>query len=208
MTSTEPLIELDDGIDGAEQLAQVVPRLGELVARVQPGDLPLATPCAAWTTRDLLNHVVGGALMFAEAFGGAPVRDISGRLPDVVGDDPMGAFERAVAAFGAAAERPGAMERVLHVPYGAMTGRTFLRFAAFDLLVHTWDLGTTLGLEVDAPAELVTPIDTFARRVLGGWIRDGVNFGPEVPAAPGASPLERLVAFTGRSVVPAAGHHR
>lgn len=191
--------ELDDGVDGAAQLGRVVPCLADLVATVQPADLRASTPCAGWTTRDLLNHVVGGAEMFAGALRGGPVHDISGRLPDVVGDDPATALGRAVERFGAAAESPGAAERVLELPWGAMTGRTFLRFAAFDLLVHSWDLATTLDEPLDPPDELVVEIDEFARRVLDGWDRDGVSFWAPTPASEDAPPLDRLVAYTGRT---------
>lgn len=192
--------ELDDGVDGGAQLEQVVPRIGALVANVGPEDLDAPTPCAGWTIRDLLNHVVGGATMFADAFTGAPVRDISGRLPDVVGDDPVAAFEVAVARFGAGAASPGAMERVLPLPFGAMTGKTFLRFVAFDLMTHTWDLATALGEPHSVPDDLVDEVDGFARRVLDGAPRDGRSFGPARPAPPLAGPLEQLVALTGRDV--------
>lgn len=200
MTDLRPDLELDDGVDGGAQLGEVVPRLGALVAQVRPADMSLATPCAGWTTRDLLNHVVGGAVMFAGAFAGAPLQDISGRLPDVVGDDPSGAFGAAAEHFGIAAQQPGAMERVLPLPWGPMTGKTFLRFAAFDLLVHAWDLSTTLEAELDVPDELVTEVDDFARRVLTAWPRDDVNFRAASPDPAGATPLERLVAFTGRTI--------
>lgn len=194
------LVELDDGIDGGEQLAVIVPLLGSLVARTRPRDLGLSTPCASWTTRDLLNHVVGGALMFADAFGGGPVEDISGRLPDVIGDDPLGAFEAAAGRFGAAVQGPGAMERVLRLPYGPMTGQTFLRFVAFDLLVHSWDLAATLGHEAELADELVLEVTAFARHVLDGWTRDGVNFSEAVTPPAGAGPLEQLAAYSGRRV--------
>ncbi|CAN5897839.1 TIGR03086 family metal-binding protein [soil metagenome] len=192
-------LDLDDGVDGGAQLAVIVPLLGSLVADVRSGDLGRSTPCASWTTRDLLNHVVGGASMFAEAFSGGPISDISGRMPDVIGGDPFVAFEAAAGRFGAAAEGPGAMEQVFDLPYGPMTGKTFLRFAAFDLLVHGWDLATTLGRDVDVPGELTEEVDTFARHVLEPWTRDGINFTDQTPPAVGASPLQRLIAYTGRT---------
>src|SRR5690606_31719409 len=84
MTVVEPHLRLDgDGVDGGAQLARILPVLGGLIAQVGPTEMRLATPCDGWSTRDLLNHVIGGAAMFADAFGGAPLHDISGRLPDV-----------------------------------------------------------------------------------------------------------------------------
>jgi uncharacterized protein (TIGR03086 family) len=196
--SASSALDLDDGVDGGAQLDVVVPVLGALVAQVRPGDLSLSTPCASWTTRDLLNHLVGGATMYADAFAGGPVEDISGRMPDAIGDDPLAAFEAAAGRFGEGTQAPGAMERVLPLPYGPMTGRTFLRFASFDLLVHSWDLATTLGTEVDVPDDLVVEVEAFAHQVLGPWPRDGVNFADEAPTSPDATALDRLVAYTGR----------
>lgn len=199
MTVVDPRLQLDDGVDGGAQLEQILPGLGALVAQVGPAEMQLSTPCDGWSTRDLLNHVIGGALMFADAFGGAPLRDISGRLPDIVGDDPGGAFGGAVEQFGAAAQQPGAMERVLPLPVGAMSGQTFLRFAAFDLTVHSWDLATTLGAPLDLPDDLVVEVDRFAHLVLDPWERDGINFQARTTHHRDANALERLVAFTGRN---------
>lgn len=200
MSTTLLIFEPGDGSHGGEQLGQVVPLLGGLVGQVTPADLRLSTPCGAWTTADLLNHVVGGAEMFAGALQGGPLHDISGRCPDVIGLDPAGAFGRAGEAFGAATQAPGAMERILPLPFGTMTGETFLRFAAFDLLVHGWDLARTLDADLVVPDELVDEVEAFAHQVLGGVPRDGVNFGPAADAPPGASRMEQLVAFTGRKV--------
>ncbi|HSL58351.1 MAG TPA: TIGR03086 family metal-binding protein [Acidimicrobiales bacterium] len=197
--------ELHDGIDGADQLGRVVPCLADLVATVRPADLRASTPCEGWTTRDLLNHVVGGAEMFAGALQGGPVHDISGRLPDVVGDDPAGALGRAVERFGSAAESPGAADRVLPLPWGPMTGRTFLRFAAFDLLVHSWDLAVALDQPFDPPDDLVVEVEGFAHHVLDGWARDGVTFSAPAPPPDDAAPIDRLVAYTGRTVGVPAG---
>jgi uncharacterized protein (TIGR03086 family) len=81
-----------------------------------------------------------------------------------------------------------------------MTGRTFLRFVAFDLMIHTWDLARALGEPPAVPDDLVGEVDGFARRVLDGAPRDGRSFGPARLAPPQAGPLEQLVALTGRDV--------
>ncbi len=198
MSTAELHFEPSDGVDEGALLGEVVPRLAAAIASVRPDDLAAPSPCEAWSTRDLLNHVIGGAAMFAEAFGGAPVLDISGRLPDVVGDDPMPAFERSAGAFGAAVGQPGAMDVVLELPFGPMTGRAFLRFAAFDLLVHTWDIASVTGHEVDVPDEVVAAAFTTAQQVLGTVPRSELLCGDAVEAPEGATPLEQLVAYAGR----------
>ncbi|UDY34554.1 TIGR03086 family metal-binding protein [Dermatobacter hominis] len=199
MTTTTIPFDLDDGVDGGAQLQQVVPRLGAAIASVQPADLGRRTPCAEWTVRDLLNHVIGGAEMFSDAFGGGPVQDISGRLPDVIGDDPTAAFGRAAERFGAATQQPGAMERVLELPFGPMTGRTFLRFVAFDLIVHTWDITTVTGAVVpELPDDLLLEVEAFAHTVLDPLPRVDLLCAAAVDVADDAPPLDRIVAFSGR----------
>jgi len=198
VSNDELRFELDDGVDGGAQLQVVVPALGAAIATVRPEHMDRPTPCAAWTTRDLLNHIIGGATMFADAFGGAPVLDISGRLPDVVGDDPNGAFGAAAARFGAALEQPGVADRVLDLPFGPMTVGTFLRFVAFDLTVHTWDVASVTGASVDLPDDMVRDIDAFAHLVLESVPRTELLCGPPAQAPAGATPLERLVAYSGR----------
>lgn len=193
-TGADPL----DGIDGGAQLQQVVPRLGLAIATVEAADMGRRTPCAEWTTRDLLNHIIGGAEMFADAFGGAPVRDISGRMVDVIGDDPTAAFERAAGRFGESTQQPGAMERVLELPFGSMTGRAFLRFVAFDLIVHTCDVASVTGATVEFPDELIAEVDAFAHQVLDPLPRSDLLCAEPVAASDDATPLERLIAYSGR----------
>jgi uncharacterized protein (TIGR03086 family) len=190
--------EFSGDADGATQLGHVVPALGAAIAGVRPTDMGLPTPCAAWTTRDLLNHVIGGAEMFSDAFGGAPVRDISGRLPDVVGDDPAAAFERAAGRFGAAIEQPGALDVVLELSFGTMTGRTFLRFVAFDLIVHTWDIASVTGASVELPDDVVREATSFAHQVFDDVPRSDLLCADPVVAPDDVTPLQRLVAFSGR----------
>ena len=76
----------------------------------------------------------------------------------MIGHDPAAAFERAAQAFGEATQAPGAMTQILPLPFGTMTGETFLRFAAFDLLVHSWDLARTLDVDLEVPDALVDEV--------------------------------------------------
>jgi uncharacterized protein (TIGR03086 family) len=103
--------------------------------------------------------------------------------------------------FGTAIQQPGATERVLDLPFGAMTVGTFLRFVAFDLTVHAWDVASVTGTTVELPGDLLDEIDAFAHVVLDAVPRDDLLCGPAVEAPADATPLERLVAFSGRECV-------
>lgn len=133
-----------------------------LVANVEPQQLSAPTPCAEWDVRGLIGHFVGGAGMFAAAFRGeAPNIDPDAPMPDLLGDDPLGAFDAALGQFNAAIDQPGAMDRTITLPFGQM------------------------------PAPMV---------LISREMRNGDTFAEEVTVRAQATPIEQLVAFTGRNV--------
>jgi uncharacterized protein (TIGR03086 family) len=69
----------------------------------------------------------------------------------------------------------------------------------FDLLVHCWDLATATGQPFDPPADAVEHGLQTAQMMISPELRGG-PFGTEVTAPSRATPIERLVAFTGRTV--------
>ena len=95
---------------------------------------------------------------------------------------------------------PGAMDRTIATPMGEMPGGSFARFVAFDGTAHGWDLARGTGLTYELPPAVVDAVDEFARGALTDEMRDGDTFkqATEVPVS--ATPLERLVAFSGRSL--------
>lgn len=180
-----------------EQLDTLIPIFCELAEQVGPGDLDRATPCEQWQVRDLLNHIGGGAPVFAALFRGEDARPFPDE--DQLGDDPGGAVRRALEEFDAAVRTPGALERTVQSPFGAMPGDTFARLAAFDLSMHCWDLARALGSELALDEQLVDEIDAFARAALTPELRGPGTFGPERQAPPDAPPLDHLAAFAGRA---------
>ena len=180
-----------------EQLDTTIPTLGHLVKGVRADQLDNITPCGKWAVRDLLGHLAGGLTSCGAAFrAGTPV-DTTPR-PDLLGDDPGSAFAAVAADFDAVLRAPGVMERAVELPFGEIPAPVFLRFLAFDLMVHSWDLATATGQQYAPPDELVAAADAFARQGVAPEMRDGDTFAAEVDAPADASPLERLVAFSGR----------
>src|ERR1700704_11418 len=117
--------------------------LRDLVAHVKPEQLSSPTPCADWDVRGLISHFVGGAGMFAAAFNGDAVAiDPDAPMPDLLGDDPLAAFDTAIAKFDTAVDQPGAMQLTITLPFGQLPAPMVLELLKFDLLVHCWDLAT------------------------------------------------------------------
>lgn len=182
-------------MEAIEQLDALIPELTRLAQGTSPAQLDAPTPCEEWRIRDLFGHLIGGATTFAAAVRG----DEPGPVPEPADDSMAATVVSAAAELDAAFRGPGALERTVSTPFGDMPGEVFLRILAFDVLMHEWDLATATGQQLSIPDDVVAEIDAFARASVSPEMRAPGLFGPEVEPAPGASPLERLVAFSGRT---------
>ena len=183
-------------MDVLAQWDVVIPELKRLASKTSPEQLDEQTPCTEWKVRDLFGHLLGGATMFAAMVRG----DDPPAAPPSPSDEELGAATVAAADdIHNAFKTPGALDRTLATPLGEMTGDAFARLLAFDVLMHSWDLATATGQTVDVPDDVVGEITSYARQVVGPELRQPGVFGPEVAAPDYATPLERLVAFSGRT---------
>jgi uncharacterized protein (TIGR03086 family) len=185
-------------MEPVEQLEHIVPVLTALVDRIDPAQLNDPTPCDHFTVHDVLDHMMVGGGTFASMFRGEEPAEIT--APPVYGRVPSAEFATAMNGLLAAMQTPGAMDRTLSTPIGEMPGSDFARFVAFDGTVHAWDLATAAGLTFELPDEVVDAVDGFARGALSDAMRDGDTFKNATDAPESATKLERLVAFSGRSL--------
>jgi uncharacterized protein (TIGR03086 family) len=162
------------------------------VASVPAGRWENPSPCAGWTARDVVRHVIDGHGIFLGQVG----RDL-GSIPSV-DDDPVAAFDATRRIVLADLEDPARAKE----EYDGFFGRTSFeaaidRFMAFDLLVHGWDLARAAGLDdrLD-PAEVKLQIEQAPS--FGEPLRSSGACGPELQAPAGADEQTRLLAFLGR----------
>ncbi|MUL41696.1 TIGR03086 family protein [Streptomonospora sp. PA3] len=150
------------------------------------------TPCAGWTARDLLRHMIDNHTNAAGHVG------IELELSESVEDAPVAAWHEARTA----------LEKVLDDPsqagkeYDGYFGRTSLAatvndFLGFDLLVHSWDLARATGQDETLPADELDRVFEMARGLGDNLRMEGVC-GPEVGVPETASEQDRLLAFLGR----------
>jgi uncharacterized protein (TIGR03086 family) len=183
----------------ADELEYQITTIHDLIANTEPDQFENQTPCAKWTVRDLMNHMVGGGTMFGMALKGETV-DMDGPMPDLLGDDATAAWYKAAQAFCEGADSPGARERMVTLPFATLPGQVVVDIAKFDLLVHAWDLAQSTDQPFDPPADVVEPAMASAQMIIAPPARDGDTFADEVTPPADATELQRLVAFTGRSV--------
>jgi uncharacterized protein (TIGR03086 family) len=182
-------------MDPRTQLDQILPLLKELVAPLDAAQLDASTSCDKFAVRNVLEHMIGGATMFAAAFRGE-----SPGAPSTDDTDVVTAFPTAMDSLRDAVNASGALERTIAAPFGDVPGETFARFVAMDGLVHGWDIATATGQSYNPPADVVAAVDAFTRQAISEGMRDGDTFAAAVDPPAGASQLVQLVAFTGRRV--------
>ena len=119
--------------DPVAMLERAVAATEAIVAGVRSDQMDLATPCTDWTVRDVIDHVVKG-----NAWAVANLASESGSAPrpggDMVGNDPAAAFAASSAQMVAAFKAPGALAKMLDLPFGRMPGTAFAGFRMGDLL--------------------------------------------------------------------------
>lgn len=181
-----------------EQLDELEPLLGHVASAITPDDLDSPTPCANFTVRGVLAHMIGGATQFAAAFRGEAPPDVPADIAE--GPDVVARAGSALAGLMGAIRAPGALDRTVAAPFGEMPGDAFARFVVLDGLVHGWDLATATHQTYEPSDTLVAEVDAFAHQAIAPAMRDGDTFANAVEPPVGAMPIQRLAAFTGRSV--------
>lgn len=169
------------------------------VSAVRHDQLGLATPCAEWTVRQLINHVLIGNLLFVSLATGTPPPD---RTADLVGDDHVVSFRDSLARLSAAFSEPGFPGRPVLTPDGEGTGAVLASMRCTEFMVHSWDLAKATAQSTDLDHELAERVlaamrtSSLLARVRG----EGGPVGEQQPAPDGANPADRLAAFMGRAV--------
>lgn len=157
-----------------------------------------STPCEGWDVRALLNHVIGGNLMFGAAVAGEGP-DWSTRENDRVGNDLHAAFDRSAAQV---TERFAALDLVanpsVELPFGTFPVSAAVAVHFVDVLVHGWDLAHATGQDPTLEPELChAALKIVASYPAESW-GELKFFASQVPVEDGAPPHERLVATLGR----------
>ena len=148
--------------------------------------LDAPTTCDKWDVRMLMNHMLQTQRYFVGSARGENVA-LTPDPPDLLSGDPCSDFKQArdetLQTFGA----PGTIEK---------TGPA-LGIAFSDQLLHGWDLAVSTGQDATMPDGLPEAAYGMIHGRFTDEQRKGV-FKPEVVVGTGASPQEKLLAYTGR----------
>lgn len=183
----DPLTRLRAGVDQARPIISAI--------TTDRYDLP--TPCSEWNVRQLINHMIGGLVMFRDV-GTAGEADPALFGADLIGVDATASFDAAGAAALEAWSAEGKMEGTAKLPFGEFPAAFALQLPAMDMVVHGWDLAKATGQEVDWDGGLVAETRAFCEATFTTAEFRGNDFAPAVEVDGDADDLSRLVAFLGR----------
>ena len=156
----------------------------ELLEHVTPEQMTLPTVNDEWDVRALINHLVVGNQWPVQALKSGSAPRPSG---DAIGDrSPRDAYAESAQALLAAFAEPGALDRVVQMPFGEMSGMALAGLRFNDAIAHAWDLAQATGQETDIAPELCEIALTMARQRLEGRERSQTPFKESVPVPAGA----------------------
>ena len=184
----DPLTRLRAGIEQAE----------EVISQIDPGQYDQPTPCTEWNVGQVINHMIGALAMFRDVAAHGEV-DPALFSQDLIGDDAVKSLLTAGDAAVTGWAAPGKMDGMAKLPFGEFPAVFALQLPAMDMLVHSWDLATATGQQVNWNPDLVEDTRGFCEATFTSAEFRGDDFAPPVMVADDADELSKLVAFMGRT---------
>lgn len=169
------------------------------VAGVGDDQWKTASPCEGWDVRELVNHIVSGNFWAGELAQGKTIEEVGDRLDgDVLGADPVSAYDESARAASEAFHAPGAMEAPCAVSYGPVPGEVYAGHRFLDVLVHGWDVAKATGQDTALPPDLVEACWAVVEPQKDLLLGSGM-FGADHTSPSGADRQTALLTLLGRT---------
>lgn len=185
----------------AELFTSVLDRLAGVVD-VRGDRLTGPTPCTGYSVAELRTHALGWLQFFAAALSdpaaGSPRPDPEAF--DLAEGESAGDVVRHALADIRHAVADDVAGQMVTMSSSRMAGDGVLAMALGEYIIHAWDLATATGQPYSAPDAAVGPAHEFLEGMVSPQFRGPESgfFGEEVPVSHDASPLDRLLGFSGR----------
>ena len=183
-------------MDPVANLRTTAATMQQLLAGLEQDQLKLSTPCAEWDVADLADHVVANLLNSFAHWAGTDVA----HEPCPIAAELAARYRAAVQVVLDTYTAPGVLDKTFSTPLGDAPGAMLLSVCFADQLTHVWDLSRALGVDVDVPDQLAEDALAVWGAFISDPLRNGSTFAAAGDPGPGAPALDRVAAFTGRTI--------
>ncbi len=190
---------LPDG-DPRASFAKAVAHARVVLGQLDDTNATRPSPCPEWAAGELGAHLVA-VLDRIEVVG--QMGDVNA-MPTLADGSPS----EFASLFAASAERvhgvwsdDALLAAIVTVPWGQIPGAIAMAVYTAEVMTHTWDLATALGVAVDWDEDVAAAALATVQFGLPASARgDDVPFGAVVPTADDAPSIVKLAAWMGRAV--------
>lgn len=185
-----------------ELFLQADAALRSVIDRLTPEQLELPAP-ADWTprpnptVRDILaDHARDEAWLPAVLFGRTIDEVGDSYEGDLLGDEPVAAYDRLNDLATAAVNTDLDPEQTVHLSYGDFALAEYLQHVSIYRAFQAWSIARLVGIDFSLPADLVESLWEQIGPQIEDWRAMGV-FGAEVPVPSDADRETQLLGKTG-----------
>ena len=178
-----------DPLSSAEATLAICQRVLRGVAEA---DYHKPTVCTEFDVTQLADHLIGSVTYLCAAAGAEP-----GAGPDT---SPLEARVATAAQVTLEAWHTRGLDGEIKVGPHEMPAGAALGILSIEFLVHAWDFAQATGQQVVVSDEVARHVLGVARQIITPEARGGGSFADPVETGPDAGLLDRLIAFTGRSI--------
>jgi uncharacterized protein (TIGR03086 family) len=153
-------------------------------------DLGAPTPCTEFTVGQLEAHLLASLSSLTSLAGSTIVPSKTGDLESRIAD----AAQQAVETW---TER--GLEGTVQAGPQELPASIAVSILSVEFLVHAWDFASATGRKVGVSDEVAGYVLGLAEQIVTPELRESAGFDPAVPISGDAPPLDRLIAFSGRT---------
>lgn len=187
----------DISVDAKELFLACLKQASKVALKVDASQFGDPTPDTEWNVRDLVRHIIYELAWTSDIVAGKTIQEVGDKYDgDLIGDNFAASWQK-YAKAAAASVASADLHQTAHLSYGDVSVEDYLKEAASDQLIHSWDLGTATGQTVIFNPKLAEQIYEYSKPKMPGLAASGL-FASPLKTASDASTQTKLLALYGR----------
>jgi uncharacterized protein (TIGR03086 family) len=184
--------------DLVEMHAQALSYMTSVIHGIADDSWGNQSPCEDWSVREVVNHITAENLWAEPLMNGMTIEQVGDQFEgDVLGVDPMAAWDAAAKGASAAFTAGDALQKTVHVSWGDISAQQYLEQMTSDLIIHGWDIAKGSGQDDRIPEPLVRTAMALLQPMVESGQTSSV-FSDPLPVEKDADAQTKLLAITGR----------